>query len=69
MQIIFISIYKEKRYMTLHGKFIINDADYSPLEFDGVGVFMAFSGNGAYRNKEHVASFLTLDPLPKVNII
>ena len=37
--------------MTLHGKFIINDADYSPLEFDGVGVFMAFSGNGAYRNK------------------
>ena len=56
--------------MTLHGKFIINDADYSPLEFDGVGVFMAFSGNGAYRNKkEHVASFLTLDRYQKVNII
>ena len=37
--------------MTLHGKFTINDADYSPLAFDGIGVFMAFSGNGAYRNK------------------
>ena len=43
MQIIFISIYKEKRDMTLHGKFIINDADYSPLEFDGVEFLRLFS--------------------------
>ena len=37
--------------MTLHGRLILNGADYSPLAFDGIGVFMAFSGNGAYRNK------------------
>lgn len=37
--------------MALHGRLILNGADYSPLNFDGIGVFMAFSGNGAYRNK------------------
>lgn len=37
--------------MALHGKFVINDADYSPLSFPGVGTFLAFSGNGAYRNR------------------
>lgn len=51
--------------MTLHGKFIINDADYSPLEFDGVGVFMAFSGNGAYRNKGACGIIPNVGPLPK----
>ncbi len=55
--------------MTLHGKFIINDADYSPLEFDGVGVFMAFLVTVHTETKEHVASFLTLDRYQKVNII
>lgn len=37
--------------MALHGKFVINDAYYSPLSFPGVGTFLAFSGDGAYRNR------------------
>lgn len=37
--------------MALQGKFVINDADFSPLSIFGVGTFMAFSGNGAYRNR------------------
>lgn len=37
--------------MALHGKFVINDMYYSPLSFPGVGTFLAFSGNGAYRNR------------------
>jgi len=27
--------------MALHGKFVINDADYSPLSFPGLGTFLA----------------------------
>lgn len=49
--------------MTLHGKFTINDADYSPLAFDGIGVFMAFSGNGAYRNKGACGIIPNVGPL------
>lgn len=37
--------------MALNGNFVINDADYSPLTIYGVGTFLAFSGNGAYRNR------------------
>lgn len=37
--------------MALHGKFVIKNADYSPLTFPGVGTFLALSGNGAYRNR------------------
>ncbi len=36
--------------MALKGKLTLNDADYAPFELNGVGVFMAFSGNGIYRN-------------------
>ncbi len=36
--------------MALKGTLILNGADYAPLNIYGVGVFMAFSGNGAYRN-------------------
>lgn len=36
--------------MAIHGKFVINDADYCPLIFPGVGTFLAFSGDGAYKN-------------------
>ena len=38
--------------MALQGKMILNGADYTPFNLYGVGVFMAFSGNGVYRNKE-----------------
>lgn len=34
--------------MSLQGKFVINNADYSPLIFPGLGNFLAFSGNDIY---------------------
>ncbi|BDH45144.1 hypothetical protein TUM12370_11880 [Salmonella enterica subsp. enterica serovar Choleraesuis] len=50
--------------MALHGKFIINNADYSPLIFPGVGTFMAFSGTGIYRNKGSCGMIVDKGPLP-----
>ncbi len=44
--------------MTLHGKFVNNDADFSPLTIYGVGTFMAFSGKGAYRNRGACAHYV-----------
>lgn len=37
--------------MALNGKMLLNGADIAPLSFPGVGTFMAFSGNGAYKNR------------------
>ncbi|MEM6161582.1 hypothetical protein AAH446_13680 [Erwinia sp. P6884] len=37
--------------MALHGKFIVNDADYSSLSFPGLGTFLTFSGKGVYRHR------------------
>ena len=37
--------------MALNGKLLLNGADVAPLTFPGVGVFMAFSGNEAYKNR------------------
>ena len=37
--------------MPLHGEFIVNDAQFSPLLIYGVGTFLAYSGNGIYRNR------------------
>lgn len=50
--------------MALHGKFIINDAYYSPLSFPGVGTFLAFSGNGAYRNRGACGMIPSMGPVP-----
>ncbi|MCS2164612.1 DUF2778 domain-containing protein [Scandinavium manionii] len=50
--------------MALQGKLILNGADYSPLTFDGIGIFMAFSGNGAYRNKGACGMISDNGPLP-----
>lgn len=50
--------------MALHGTFIINNADYSPLSFPGVGTFLAFSGNGAYRNRGGCTKIAGNGPLP-----
>lgn len=50
--------------MALNGKFFLNDADYSSLVFPGVGSFMAFSGNGAYRNKGGCAAIPKSGPIP-----
>ena len=50
--------------MALHGRFIINDAYYSPLAFPGVGTFLAFSGNGIYRNRGACGMKPTAGPVP-----
>lgn len=50
--------------MSLHGKLILNGADYAPFNLYGVGVFMAHSGKGAYRNKGACGSVLHDGPLP-----
>jgi len=50
--------------MALQGKFVINDADYSPLSFPGLGTFLAFSGNGAYRNRGGCGAIQNNGPLP-----
>lgn len=50
--------------MALNGKFVINNADYSPLSFPGLGTFLAFSGNGAYRNRGGCGAIINNGPLP-----
>ncbi|QIU92085.1 DUF2778 domain-containing protein [Yokenella regensburgei] len=50
--------------MALNGTFILNGADYAPLTFPGIGIFMAFSGNGAYRNRGSFANVAKVGPLP-----
>lgn len=50
--------------MALHGTFFINDAHYSPLSLPGVGTFLAFSGNGAYRNRGACGMIPQAGPVP-----
>ena len=50
--------------MALYGKFIINNADYSPLIFPGLGTFLAFSGNDIYRNRGGCGMIINKGPLP-----
>jgi len=50
--------------MALQGKLILNGADYSPFELYGVGVFMAHSGRGEYRNHSACGSIPKAGPLP-----
>lgn len=50
--------------MALHGKLILNGADYAPFNLYGVGVFMAFSGNGIYRNQSACRAIPDVGPLP-----
>lgn len=42
----------------------MNGADYAPFNLYGVGVFMAFSGNGIYRNKGACGAIKGDGPLP-----
>lgn len=37
--------------MSLRGRFIVNNADFSPLIIYGIGTFIAFSGNKIYRDR------------------
>lgn len=50
--------------MALHGKFVINDAYYSPLSFPGIGTFLAFSGDGVYRNRGACGMKPTVGSIP-----
>ena len=50
--------------MTLHGRFVINDAHDSPLSFAGAGTFLAFSGDGIYRNRGACDMKPTAGPVP-----
>ncbi|MDR0805998.1 MAG: DUF2778 domain-containing protein [Enterobacteriaceae bacterium] len=50
--------------MALQGKFIVNNADFAPLIIYGVGTFLAFSGNGAYRNRGGCTGVPSNGPLP-----
>ena len=50
--------------MALYGKFTLNNADYSQLIFPGVGSFMAFSGDGIYRNRGGCGIIPDKGPLP-----
>ena len=50
--------------MALYEKFIINNADYSPLIFPGLGTFLAFSGNDIYRNRGGCGMIINKGPLP-----
>lgn len=50
--------------MALNGRLVINDADYSPLSFPGVGTFLAFSGDGVYRNRGACGMIPQKGPVP-----
>lgn len=50
--------------MALNGKMLLNDADYAPFNLYGVGVFMAFSGNGIYRNHASCRAVPNNGPIP-----
>jgi hypothetical protein len=50
--------------MAIQGKFVINDADFCPLMFYGIGTFMAYSGKDQYRNKVGCVGVPNLGPIP-----
>lgn len=50
--------------MALHGKLMLNGADYVPFNLYGVGVFMAHSGKGAYRNNAACGVMPDNGPIP-----
>lgn len=50
--------------MALQGKLILNGANYAPFSLYGVGVFMAHSGPGAYRNNGNCGAIANMGPTP-----
>ncbi|MCG5078058.1 DUF2778 domain-containing protein [Paraburkholderia tagetis] len=50
--------------MALQGKFIVNNAPFSPLTIFGIGTFSAFSGNGIYRNRGGCTAIPDNGPIP-----
>lgn len=53
--------------MPLHGKLILNGADYAPFNLYGVGVFMAHSEKALTEIKELVAQSPTMVHYRQVN--
>ncbi|EPV8457329.1 TPA: DUF2778 domain-containing protein [Serratia marcescens] len=51
--------------MPLHGEFIVNDAQFSPLLIYGVGTFLAYSGNEIYRNQAGCVAVPDNGPIPQ----
>ena len=50
--------------MALQGKFVVNNTPLSPLSILGVGTFMAFSGDGFYRNRGGCTAIKDKGPIP-----
>jgi hypothetical protein len=50
--------------MALQGKFVVKKAPLSPLCVMGVGTFMAFSGEGIYRNRGGCTAIKDSGPIP-----
>lgn len=50
--------------MALQGKFLVNNQSHAPLYMFGVGTFMAFSGEGIYRNRGGCTGVPNNGPLP-----
>jgi hypothetical protein len=50
--------------MALKGTMLLNGADYAPFNLYGVGVFMAHSGQGIYRNNGFCGAVKGSGPIP-----
>ncbi|MCG5075604.1 DUF2778 domain-containing protein [Paraburkholderia tagetis] len=50
--------------MAYKGKFLVDNKLLSPLTFDGLGTFDAYSGNGIYRNRGGCTAIVENGPLP-----
>jgi hypothetical protein len=51
--------------MALKGTMLLNGADYAPFNLYGVGVFMAHSGQGIYRNNGFCGAVKGSGPIPQ----
>ncbi len=54
--------------MAINGTMTLNGADYAPFNLYGVGIFMAHSGQGTYRNQGTCGAIQGAGPIPRVNI-
>lgn len=50
--------------MAVQGKFVVDNSPLSPLSMFGIGVFMAFSGEGIYRNRGGCTAVKDNGPIP-----
>ena len=50
--------------MAINGTMTLNGADYAPFNLYGVGIFMAHSGQGTYRNQGTCGAIQGAGPIP-----